>query len=271
MSTCFICGDPFEKGISICCSRQCHNKRINKRDRSKDATVIGRFINLELYYLDPKLCKHCSKPIKYDASIQGNEFCNHSCSQSFVMIDRDPDIILKQKITLKKTLQDKKVINYPFTRIKFITCLSCPKLFVKRYGGSKYCSRYCCNMSDINQYRRSCKFSISFLKYPHLFDPSLLEQYGWYRASNHPKGYNPNGATWDHLFRIEDGFKLGVSPEIMSHPVNAEMMSWKENRLRFTSIITYDQLLERIDRFNLVEKPMLEIGTAVCKTTVMPL
>ena len=102
---------------------------------------------------------------------------------------------------------------------------------------------------NIKSYRRACSFKISKTKYPQLFNVSLLTKYGWYRASNHPNGYNPEGAAWDHLFRIEDRFKSGISPEIMSHPDNAEMINWKENILRRKSIITYEELLERIKVF----------------------
>jgi hypothetical protein len=94
------------------------------------------------------------------------------------------------------------------------------------------------------------KFYINKNEKSFLYDNNLLKTKGWYRASNHIDGYNPDGATWDHLFRIEDGFKNGINPDILSHPANAEMISWKENFNRKKSIITYEELLKRIENFS---------------------
>ena len=136
-----------------------------------------------------------------------------------------------------------------YCKVSFINCSVCKKLYTRKYAQQRYCSEECKINSGIQTYRRACKFKITKKSHPELFNIELLKQYGWYRASNHPDGYNPSGATWDHLFRVEDGFKLGISPTILSHPANAQMISWEENIRRTKSTITYEELLERIKNF----------------------
>lgn len=98
-------------------------------------------------------------------------------------------------------------------------------------------------------YRSLCTFNLSPVTHSHLYDFDLISTNGWYTPSNKGK-YNPNGVTWDHLYRIEDGFANNVPPSIMSHPANAEMLTWIDNKNRKTSQITYEQLLQHIDEYN---------------------
>ncbi len=247
MVNCFICESPFEKGVGVCCSRKCHNVRINaQRDYTNTQLTLNKLKRVDAYNQTPSLCVHCNEPLPYEK--RGSKFCNSSCSCSHNNLKRDPSVHVKQSVSIRITLaKQNKTIGpqYPFTKVTFGKCKSCNKIYRKRIG-KLYCSELCKINSGIKTYRRACKFTISKSEYPHLFNMNLLNEHGWYRASNHPKGYNPNGATWDHLFRVEDGFKLGVDPAVMAHPANAEMISWKDNFARKTSSITYAELLERI-------------------------
>lgn len=251
MKNCFICDIPYEKGISICCSRQCHNRRINgERDYKVCKQAKDKENRINAYQSNPVLCSYCNLPLSYEQYKQGNRFCSHNCRASVVNSTRDQTCYKKQAESIRTTVAKKGLkIRYPFTRVSFGNCLICNQTFRKAKGKSKYCSSVCKGSGNIKQYRRACKFKISKKTNPELFDKILLQQYGWYRAANHPQGYNPKGATWDHLFRIEDGFKLGVNPEIMCHPANAEMISWEKNFARKTSRITLEELLQRIENY----------------------
>lgn len=247
MNTCFICKKSYTNGIGICCSRQCHNKRINTRSRDNDRHVLLKKQKIVEYESNPKLCKHCNQPLTWNQ--RTNKFCSSSCSATTSNLNRDPKFIEKQKISILNTIIDKGVKKLSHCKVKFSLCATCNSAFRVKSNQKLYCSSNCRFSSNVKTYRRACKFKISKTLHPELFKTQLLEQYGWYRAANHPKGYNPKGATWDHLFRVEDGYKLSVDPAVMSHPANAEMISWEENFARKTSIITYDELLSRINKW----------------------
>ena len=248
MHLCIICNQSYEKGWGICCSHACHNQRVNARDRSNDRHVIAKMAKIQDYNQNPKLCNKCQIPLPWDK--KSNKFCSSSCSASVNNQKRDMKTIDKQRYSIIQTMINKgKKANYPFCSVVFKNCLTCSKVFRVTLYRSKYCNPTCRSHSNIKNYRIACKFKITKANHPQLFNKSLLESHGWYRAANHPEGYNPNGATWDHLFRIEDGFKLGIDPEVMSHPANAEMVSWKENFSRKTSQISYAELLRRIAQF----------------------
>jgi hypothetical protein len=244
MPTCFICNKLFSKGIGICCSRQCHNKRINSRSRQNDKHVLIKKNKILEYESNPTLCVTCNLALTYKQ--RNNKFCSHSCRARITNSARDQQCYKKQSNSLRSTLAEQGFrIKYPSSNVCFKFCSTCNKPF-RSIKGRKYCSEKCKVTTDIKIYRRACKFKIDKTLNPDLYNQNLLTEYGWYRAANHPLGYNPNGATWDHLFRIEDGFKLGISPEIMKHPANAEMVSWKENFARKTSSISLEELLTRI-------------------------
>lgn len=247
MVNCFVCQTPFEKGVGLCCSRKCHNVRINsQRDYKNTQLSVRKQMRVDNYNINPNQCAYCHSSFEYQN--RNKRFCNNSCAASFNNNNRSPEIHRKQSASLLKTLDRlNRTIRsqYPYTKVTFAECKSCTKIF-RRAVGKLYCSELCKLHAGVKIYRRACKFSMSKTQYPQLFNSDLLNTHGWYRASNHPKGYNPHGATWDHLFRIEDGFKLGVDPAIMRHPANAEMISWKENFERKTSKITYQELLNRI-------------------------
>jgi hypothetical protein len=251
MNNCFICKISYEKGIGICCSRQCHNIRINTRSRDNDKHVLAAQKKIRDYETNPKLCANCQKFLTYSQYRSNYKFCSRSCGAMIANAMRDQSVYQKQVDTLRVRIEQNeyqtiKKVHWPTSRVSFGVCAVCQTAFRAR-GNTKYCSSLCKAKGGIKPYRRACKFKISKTTYPELFDTALLEKHGWYRAANHPLGYNPRGATWDHLFRIEDGFRAGVDPDIMSHPANAEMISWEDNFARKNSKLTLDELMQRID------------------------
>lgn len=100
------------------------------------------------------------------------------------------------------------------------------------------------------QYRSFCGFGFNLKDYPEEFDLSVVNTFGWYKASN--KGNNPNGISRDHMYSIFDGFKNNISPLIISHPANCKLMRHEENfhiKNRMSSISLND-LLTRIEIWN---------------------
>lgn len=70
----------------------------------------------------------------------------------------------------------------------------------------------------------------------------LLENFDKRARSGVPGAYQV-----DHEFSVFDGFKMGVSPEIVANFVNLRMIPALENRKKWhNSSITLEQLLERI-------------------------
>ncbi len=95
-------------------------------------------------------------------------------------------------------------------------------------------------------YRNLCSFKFDLRKYPSKFDLDLLNKYGMF----HPIK-NKQGVSRDHKLSLHEGRKLKVSPEIMSHPANCELISQQENIRKFTkSSITLEELIKQIELWN---------------------
>lgn len=97
-------------------------------------------------------------------------------------------------------------------------------------------------------YRRLCQFDFNLGDYPTEFDFGLIQQFGWYSASN--KGNNADGVSRDHMLSVSDGWKLGIDPSKIRHPANCRLVQHIENwNKRATSILTESELDDRIARW----------------------
>ena len=97
-------------------------------------------------------------------------------------------------------------------------------------------------------YRIMCSFTFAISDYPNEFNISLLEDVGMYSAKNH--GDNQNGVSRDHMYSCADGFKNNISPLIISHPANCQLISQRNNASKNRkSSITLEQLLQRIKKW----------------------
>jgi len=66
--------------------------------------------------------------------------------------------------------------------------------------------------------------------------------------SKHP---NLNGVSRDHMFSIAEGFKLGINPDLISHPANCKLMIQNKNLKKGAmSSITIDELTLKINNWN---------------------
>lgn len=189
---------------------------------------------IKQYNIDPTICKTCSAAIDYER--RSNKFCSSSCAAKHSNITRKPC----------KTGPEQTI--FPHSRVTFKSCKTCNNIFPSKRG-SKYCSSKCKRYSSTKAYRNACKFNLNNRDHTELFNNDMIVEFGWYQPSNAPSP-NLEGVTWDHLYRCSDGYKNNVPADIMSHPANAEMLLWRENYHRKESQITYEQLLERIEKWD---------------------
>lgn len=209
---------------------------------------------MEEYYKNPKYCKQSGLLIPYEKRY--NTFLNQSYATIYTNKKKDKDI----KNGPPKTI-------FPHCKISFRKCRECNTLFsasIYKNNLRYFCSEDCKNISEsFNKklykkntakalYRYHCLFSKNNIEHPSLFDKELIKKYGWYSPAN--KNNNLTGVSWDHLYRIADGFKNNVPSEIMKHPANAELVPHNVNQLRLKSVITLSELLLRIQLWDLGER-----------------
>ena len=188
-------------------------------------------------------------------------FCCRSCANSrgprteeFKKTVRNKILGTKQS---KDTIKKKSGDNHPkrkgknFPQYRTIGCLYCNLDFISKNEKHNFCSRICYNKhfaeirTEWEQYSVACRFNFNVYDYPTCFDLKLLEEYGWYTASN--RGNNLNGISRDHSYSVREGFRNNIDPKIISHPANCVLMRQNENSKKKTKCnITIEELLERI-------------------------
>lgn len=215
--------------------------KLSKRPQNLDFGLRAGILSTERkssrideYYRNPKLCKQCDEIIPYEKRY--NQFCNHSCSAKY-----------NNKYFPRNNPGPAKTV-FPFCKISFEICETCNKPFRKKAGNSRYCSPICIKYSSAKAYRNACKFKLNKKDHPELFDGKLIEQHGWYMPSNMPNT-NLTGVCWDHLYRIEEAYKNNIDPAIVAHPANAELIPWRVNYYRKQSMISLEELYERIKQW----------------------
>lgn len=217
-------------------NRKCNEHFVKRNNELKQERI-------EAYNKKPTTCKTCKTPIEYER--RHNKFCGSSCAAKHTNATRKPC----------KTGPAKSV--FPFSKVTFDDCPTCGKTF-RKTKGAKYCSSVCNTViyEKVRNYRNACRFKLNKRDHPELFDGDLISEYGWYQPASKDKP-NLNGVVWDHLYPLHEGYKNKVPPEIMSHPANAELVPQQENLRRYhkdKSQITYEQLLERIEKWEEYKK-----------------
>jgi hypothetical protein len=210
-----------------------------KYDVLSERAKENRTILEEEYLKKPNKCKRCK--IDLDFSARNNLYCSHSCSASITNVGKVKTVETKIKISKSLMRQSSH---------KECNCNFCGKLFETKRR-KKYCSNECKrqeyleSLTERNRYRRECQFQFLLQDYPDKFDFSLIEKYGWYKATN--RGNNPNGISRDHMISIYYGWKNKIDPKIISHPANCALIPQNENHIKRTKCsITVDELHNRI-------------------------
>jgi hypothetical protein len=95
-------------------------------------------------------------------------------------------------------------------------------------------------------YHKECQFRFNPYSEPRILNFELTKSHKWY----HPVT-NKNGITRDHMLSICDGWRNNIPAEIISHPANCHLLLATDNfKKNAGSSITYDQLLERIEKWD---------------------
>lgn len=171
-----------------------------------------------------------------------NYFCSRSCA------NRRP-YSKERKESLEKTLLSKGV---QLTTSK--KCEICGKEFTSR---NRTCSKACGtklaqktkesrkNLTEKKVYRLACSFRFALNSYPEEFDFSLVEKYGWYKATN--RGGDGSGVSRDHMVSVDYGWKHQIDPAIIRHPANCKLMIHSDNFKKGADCsISLEELLLRI-------------------------
>lgn len=227
-------------GKRVYCSLACRNIYVNKYLRNYEKVYNTRKnkekIKEEDYLKNPKLCNYCGKIIGY--LLRKNKFCDNSCSAKAVNKDR---IFVNGYI---KKPQKQYELN----------CNFCGESFLRKRSDIKFCSKECVkkhrgkDVDKFKTYKQDTNFKFNLADYKEEFDFSLIEKYGWYSPSN--KNNNLEGVSRDHMFSVKEGFNLGISPKLISHPANCRLIKHTDNISKNSKCsISYNELLERINKF----------------------
>lgn len=213
------------------------------------------------------ICENCG--ITHNGEYGSGRFCSSKCSRSFSTKNSRKTINEKVSKTLsgrKLTEEHKKKISRIKPRSLQLCSYCKSEMNMLPSDKRKFCSKLCwvnyseSNKSEFRSYKDKCKFEFDVYDFPENFDISLIEKHGWYTASN--KGNNINGVSRDHMLSVREGFDLGISPNIIKHPANCELMCHSDNQKKRTkSSIKLEDLLIKIEKWNLHQKSPLKSTT----------
>jgi len=241
------------------------------KTRSKNIWISKRE-DIKLYHKNSKYCEECDKKFPYVKKDQ--RFCDTSCAAKFnnkIRDIRSPNSKRKTLDTFKKNLIEqghrevlgkgnrliltKKVSVWmhtrnaegPFTIVYFKKCNHCDKLFATPVK-KKYCPECVQQYSD--GIRSRYRFAFNIFDYPELFDQELIKNVGLFNSSNR-KDFNPDKLTRDHKVSVNESIKNDYDPYYITHMMNCELMSWRENSSKKTkSSITYLELITLVDEYD---------------------
>jgi hypothetical protein len=227
---------------------KCRNYYVNKylRDYSKNADGLSKEVS-EKYESNPKYCLKCGEKIPYEK--RRNNYCGHSCKASALNIGR--------------TYSDETIAKMSNSRLRNVEykvkkCKGCSNNIIN--SRLMYCSDVCKkeykrkHMDEFLIYKADAKFNFTLNDYPDEFNFKLIEEYGWYAPSNSSKP-NIGGVSRDHMYSINEGFKNGVDPKLISHPANCQLMIHNDNISKNKkSSLTLEELIIRINDWDLKYK-----------------
>lgn len=291
MFKCMKCNKEFKSSAGLQGHQRMHGPSGGNNAKgaaAKQKIEDEKFERRRVYYLNPKMCKGCNIPISYEvASYQ--LYCSHSCSttttnkgrvksketrvkiSNTLKANREPTNIIKQltkttfnvrigikninnefvriarhltKSSIKNKLKD---TTYPTTKVFYNKCSHCSKLHTTR-ASVKYCNDH----SDLykSNNRNRYAFTFNVYEYPELFDIELIKEKGWHSHGGRFK-YNPDGLTRDHKVSVNESIKNGYDPYYIKHPLNCEILTFKENNVKKTSSsISYDELKKIVDVYD---------------------
>jgi len=210
-------------------------------------------------------CENCEK--SHDGTYGSGRFCSTKCSRGFSTKAKRKEINekvsskLMNHVVTDDTRKKLSENNGKYWKGKKRTGLKSKNTssIYKGVKREKKCKN-CGTLSNIlifgsicdsckglyRVYKESCAFRFNVFDYPEFFDLSLIEKYGFYSAKN-TKNPNLNGISRDHKISINYGFKNNIDPEIISHPLNCELMKHTDNQKKRTKCsINVKDLIDKI-------------------------
>lgn len=185
-------------------------------------------------------CEKCSKQVDIEyrpGKKKEKNFCSRSCA----------NYRGKRSEETKKKIAESLFKNN--TRI--CTCKNCSKEF-EHTRIKMYCSSECIkefkrrNRTDLQNYRADASFNFNVFDYPEEFNLDLINEHGFYSASN--RGNNLNGISRDHMYSCKMGLINNIDPKILGHPANCRLMRHNDNVSKNSeSSITIEELLKKIE------------------------
>ena len=287
MNTCNICSKTFNSLMALTGHKRIHgasNGVVVKQQFTIEIagfTYHGTRQRIDAateYHKKPDLCKCCSKILKY--RYDNSQFCNKSCSASYTNKLRPP-MSENQKIKVSRSLKTffldhpsshpkinrdeivnvkNKQISIKIPRIKtktllgktkegmlVLVCHHCKENFISRNR-----SKYCPDHKELykSNGRNRYTFNFNIYEYPDLFNIRLIKEKGWHSYGGR-FNYNPEGLTRDHKVSINESIKNNYDPYYIRHPLNCEIMTFKENNKKKTrSSILYSELVKLVDEYD---------------------
>ena len=129
-----------------------HPNWLNGCEKSKITNQIKKDLRIESYNTNPKLCKKCQIPIRYEK--KSNTFCSSSCSASYYTKGRKLTNTHKENIrkgVLNIPLNIRNPLTERYTNITFDECIICETIITnceKRFR--KTCSDKCLSVYKSN-------------------------------------------------------------------------------------------------------------------------
>lgn len=215
---------------------------------------VGRSRTQKKHFAETKECLNCGEDFESSTHVQAKTCCSRKCaaaySQSFCTEESKSKTSTKIKEKWANGGFDKLKTKETFTKV----CEKCLDTFATKREKRRYCCLFCAasarnKSSGIVEYRNKCKFNFSLNDFPEEFDFSLIEIYGWYKASN--RGDNLSGVSRDHMVSVKYGFENDIDPNIMSHPANCCLMCHNDNfKKKDKCSLTLEQLKDRINEWD---------------------
>jgi len=217
------------------------------------------------YNKNPNRCTECNNILDFDS--KDSKFCSRSCSAKHnnrTRIESGYSMSLETKKKISEKLSGRTYVERH--EISGVCALCGTEFSYIKIGNKarKYCSKSCSSKvsasnryeklrhtkTELQNYRRDCEFRFNLKDFPDEFDFGLIEEYGWYKASN--RGDNQNGISRDHMVSVRYGFDNNIPPEHISHPANCQLLPHQINIKKNKGCsITYEHLLERIKEWDL--------------------
>lgn len=242
-------GREFANHVRWCDKNPNRRKGLDKIGNSTKDYWIREFGEFKKYIVS---CENCNEQFEVEEREKKfpskKYYCSRPCANSRGVRTEEFKRILREKYKKTRLCDYCEVEFSPITRSKFCSYI-CKKEKNKQRKIPKENSDSCDDY-DKRTYKWYSSFKFSLNEYPEEFDFGLIEKNGWYSPSN-SKVPNLGGVSRDHVVSVSYGYENNIDPEIISHPVNCQLMIHSENISKNNKChMTIEELMLRIEEWN---------------------